>query len=202
MAYGHPVEGTEAPFLGGQLTDVATCDVGLTVGDARRVLDRSPSDSVIVLAGDGLVVGEFEAGTLHGRDDGDRLLDVMDPVPTTVRPSVTVASLAEAGGGSRLVTTSDGRLMGQAVVEPVDGDHEGHDHDDDHDHEGHDHDGDTEAFDRELASVMEAIEERFGDEEPSEAELRSFLRERLLAEGKSAEDADRFLDELESGEGG
>ena len=198
MAYGLPVEGTDGPFLAGQLSHVATCDVGLTVADARRVLDDSPGESVSVLAGDGLVVGEFEAGTLHGRDDGDRLVDVMDPVPTTVRPSVTVASLAEGGGGSRLVTTSDGRLLGQATIEPVDGehDHEGHDH------EGHDHDGDTEDFDRELASVIEAIEERFGDQEPSEAELRTFLRERLLAEGKSAEDADRFLDELESGEDG
>ena len=201
MAYGLPVEGTDGPFLGGQLTDIATCDVGITVGDARGVLDGSPGDSVIVLAGDGLVVGEFGSETLHGRDDGDRLLDVMDPVPTTVRPSVTVASVAEGGDGPRLVTTSDGRLLGQAAVHPVDGGHEGHDHEG-HEHEGHDHDGDTEAFDQELASVMEAIEERFGDQEPSEAELRSFLRERLLAEGKSAEDADRFLDELGSGEDG
>ena len=201
MAYGLPVESTDGPFLGGQLTDVATCDVGLTVGDARGVLDGSAGDSVVVLAGDGLVVGEFESGTLHGRADGDRLLDVMDPVPTTVRPSVTVASVAEAGGGPRLVTTSDGRLLGQATVDPADGGHEGHDHEG-HEQEGHDHDGDTEAFDRELVSVMEAIEERFGDQEPSEAELRSFLRERLLAEGKSVEDADRFLDELESGEDG
>ena len=203
MAYGLPVEGTDGPFLGGRLSDVATCDVGLTVGDARKALEGSEGGSVIVLAGDGLVVGEFEAETLHGRDDGDRLLEVMDPVPTTVRPSVTVASLADAGGGSRLVTTSDGRLLGQAIVDPVDGEHETHDHDHEgHDHEGHDHDADTEAFDRELVSVMEAIEERFGDQEPSETELRSFLRERLLAEGKSAEDADRFLDELDSGEGG
>ncbi len=206
MAYGLPVGGTDGPFLGGRLTDVATCDVGLTVGDARAVLEGSEDESVIVLAGDGLVVGEFEPGTLHGRDDGDRLLDVMDPVPTTVRPSVTVASIAEAGGGSRLVTTSDGRLLGQATIKPVDGEpeHEDHDHEDHegHDHGGHDDDVDTEAFDRELASVMEAIEERFGDQEPSEEELRSFLRERLLAEGKSAEDADRFLDELASGEDG
>lgn len=198
MAYGLPVEGTDGPFLGGQLTDVATCDVGLTVADARKVLDGSPDGSVIVLAGDGLVVGEFEAGTLQGRDDADRLLDVMDPVPTTVRPSVTVASVAEAGGGPSLVTTSDGRLLGQATVDAVDGEHD----QEGHDHEGHDHDADTDAFDRELASVMEAIEERFGDQEPSEDELRSFLRERLLAEGKSAEDADRFLDELESGDDG
>jgi hypothetical protein len=48
---------------------------------------------------------------------------------------------------------------------------------------------------------MAAVEERFGDREPSEAEMRAFLRERLVAEGRSPEDADRFLDELEEGGG-
>jgi hypothetical protein len=74
-------------------------------------------------------------------------------------------------------------VVGQAFVE-------GHEH--------HHHDEvDEDAFDQELASVMEAVEERFGDREPSEDELRDFLRQRLVAEGRSAEDADRFLDELE-----
>ena len=197
MAYGLPVEGKDGPFLGGQLSEVATCDVGLTVGDARRMLDETVAESIVVLADGSLVVGEVEAQTLHGHSDDERLLDVMDPVPTTVRPSVTVESLAEGGGGRRLVTTSDGRLLGQAIVEADE--HHGHDHDHDHDHGD---EVDTDAFDRELADVMEAIEERFGDREPSEAELRSFLRERLLAEGKSAEEADLFLDQLESAEDG
>ncbi len=46
---------------------------------------------------------------------------------------------------------------------------------------------------------MAAIEERFGDREPGEHELRSFLRDRLVAEGRTEEDADRFLDELQTG---
>lgn len=196
MAYGLPVEGTDGPFLGGHLSGVTTCDVGLTVGEARLVLEESETGSVVVLAGDGFVVGEFEAEMLHGHADDDRLLDVMDPVPTTVRPSVTVASLAEAGGGRRLVTTSAGRLLGQATVAAVKGEHDHHD-----DHEPGNA-VDSDAFDLELANVMEAIEERFGDREPSEADLRSFLHDRLLAEGKSAEEADRFLEQIESGEDG
>ena len=194
MAYGLPIEGKDGPFLGGQLSEVATCDVSLTVGDARSLLDETAADSVVVLAEGSLVVGEVEPETLHGHGDDERLLDVMDPVPTTVRPSVTVGSLAD-GGGRRLVTTSDGRLLGQAIVEADD------DHDHDHDHD-HGDEVDTDAFDRELADVMEAIEERFGDREPSEAELRSFLHDRLLAEGRNAEEADRFLDQLESAEDG
>jgi len=187
MAYGLPVEGSEGPFLGQQLSEVDTCDAGATVGDARKLLDSS-DDTLVVVAEGGLAVGEVEGSMLDGHDDADRLLDVMDPVPTTVRPSVTVAALAEGGGGQRLVTTSDGRLLGVASVEPAE-----HDHEHDHDHD---------AYDRELADVMGAIEERFGEEAPSEADLRAFLHERLVAEGKSAEEADRFLDDLQSGEGG
>lgn len=204
MAYGLRVEGAEGPFLGQVLAPVTTCDVALTAGDARRLLASTGTDSLVVLAGDGLAVGEVDAGALADAAEGDRLLDVMDPVPTTVRPSVTVAALAEGGGGRRLVTTSDGRLLGQAEVEGDD--HAGHDHSG-HDHAGHHHehagaDGDTdiEAFEEELTRVMAAVEERFGERDPTEAELRSFLRDRLVSEGRTAEDADRFLDELEAGE--
>ena len=207
MAYGLPVEGRDGPFLGSLVSEVATCDVHSTVGDARRLLEGSDTDVVVtVVAGDGLVVGEFDRETLGGHADDVALLDAMDPVPTTVRPSVTVASVAESGGGRRLVTTSDGRLLGAATVDAGD-QHDGDQHDGDqhdgHEHDGHDHDGhehvDEDEFDRELANVMGAIEERFGDREPSEAELRSFLHGRLMAEGRSAEDADRFLDQLEAG---
>ena len=183
MAYGLPVEGADGPFLGGALSEVPTCDAGGTVDDARAAI--GDADAVIIVAGDGLVVGEIDAEALAGPAGDAAVLDVMDPVPTTVRPSVTVAALAEAGGGSRLVTTSDGRLLGLATVEG----------------EAHDHDHDNmEAFEKELTEVMAAIEERFGDQEPSEAELRTFLRDRLVAEGRSPEDADRFLDELEAGD--
>lgn len=195
MAYGLPVEGTDGPFLGDQVVAVASCGADATVGDARGLLDGMDPDAVVVvLAADGLAVGEVGRDTIAGQDDGDLLLDVMDPVPTTVRPSVTVASLAEAGGGRRLITTSDGRLLGQAVVEPPDGEEP--------DHHDHDHDHDEGDFDRELAMVMDAIEERFGDREPSEVELRTFLHDRLVAEGRSPEAADRFLDELDAGDEG
>jgi hypothetical protein len=187
MAYGLPVEGADGPFLGHELSEVPTCDAGATVADARAAI--GDADAVLVVAGDGLVVGEIEAEALPGLAGDAAVLDVMDPVPTTVRPSVTVAALAEAGGGSRLVTTSAGRLLGLATVEGG-----GHDHDHDHGH------GDMDAFEEELTAVMAAVEERFGDREPSEAELRSFLRDRLVAEGRTVEDADRFLDELEAGE--
>ena len=200
MAYGLPVEGKDGPFIGDLVVDVPTCGIDATVGDALRLLDGSePDAAVVVMAGDGLAVGEVDADTLDGHAEDEALLGVMNPVPSTYRPSVTVSAIGEEGGGRQLVSTPDGRFLGAVTVDAPDHDHKGHDHD----HEGHDHDHpdvDEDEFDRELANVMGAIEEQFGDREPSEAELRSFLHGRLMAEGKSAEEADRFLDQLEAGE--
>ncbi len=158
MAFGLPVEGEDGPFIGDQVSPVATCDVGGTVADARRALEGD--ESVVVIA-EGLAVGEVDAATLKDRDDGDALLDVMKPVPSTYRPSVTVEALAEDGGGGRhLVSTSDGRLLGAVTVE-------GHEHEHDH--------GDMED---QVEEVMADIDEHFGDRQPSEEELRAFLNER------------------------
>lgn len=41
--------------------------------------------------------------------------------------------------------------------------------------------------------VIFAAQEHFGDRQPSDEEMRTFLRERLVSEGKSAEEADEFL---------
>ena len=186
MAYGLPTEGDDGPFVGDQVSPVTTCDVGATVGEARRLVGDEAS--VVVVAG-GLAVGEVDAGRLKGHDDEEMVLDLLDPVPGTYRPSVTVAAMAEQGAGPKLISTPDGRLLGAVTVE---GEHHHH-----HDHGDGDGEVDAAAFDRQLTEVMAAVEERFGDREPSEAELRAFLHERLVAEGRSAEEADRFLDELD-----
>lgn len=217
MAFGLTVEGEDGPFLGERLADAPTCDAGGSVADARRALDGAGAGGEVLVLHDGLVVGAVDGPGLDGRDDDEPLLGVMQPVPSTVRPSVTVASVAEAGGGAPVVTTSDGRLLGVAAVDPADGpdpheghDHDGHDHDDhgdDPDHEDdpdHDHDPsiDMEQYEQELGAVMQALGERFGDREPSAEEVQDFLRERLLAEGRSPEEADQLLQELGGDDGG
>ncbi len=184
MAYGLPVEGDDGPFLGDRLVPVATCDVTARVADARRALDASDADGLVLVDAGGLAVGEVDRAALEGAADDVELLDVLAPVPTTVRPSVTVAALAEGGGGERLVTTSDGRLLGRASVQ-AQGAGGG--------------EVDQDRFEAEMDEVLHAVEERFGGREPSPEELRGFLHERLVAEGRSAEDADRFLDQLDAG---
>ncbi len=45
----------------------------------------------------------------------------------------------------------------------------------------------------EFLSVLFDLQEHFGDHEPSEEEVRGFLRARLIGEGRSPEEADEFL---------
>jgi len=45
----------------------------------------------------------------------------------------------------------------------------------------------------EFLSVLFDLQEHFGDHEPSDEEVRGFLRERLISEGKSPEEADELL---------
>ncbi len=199
MAYGLPVEGEDGPFVGQAVIDAVTVDVGATVGQARRRLHDGGTDAAIVTHGQGLAVGEVDGEMLAAADDDDcSLLAVMRPVPSTVRPSATVSSLAGSNRERVVVTTSDGHLLGQAMLDPDDHGH-GDDGHDDHDHDDHD-----EALserlhlaEAELNQVMEAVAAHFGDREPPEDELRSFLRDRLVAEGRSPEEADQFMAELD-----
>ncbi len=198
MAYGLPVEGDDGPFLADQLVEVPTLDVTGSVADARQALERSGADAVVLVSPGGLAVGEVDRAALEGQAADVALLDVLHPVPSTVRPSVTVRSVAEGGGGVPLVTTSDGRFLGRTAVEAT-GDHQ----QEGDEHEGHDHGTppfDLERYETELTEVMHDVEAHFGEHDPSAEELRSFLHERLVAEGKSPEEAEKLLDEMGVGE--
>ena len=186
MAYGLPVEGDDGPFVGQQVAAAPTCRPDQTAADVRALLEESGAEEVIVVAGDDLAVGLVDPGRLDGAPDDAPVLEVMAPVPGSIRPSVTVASLAERDAERVLVTTSDGRLLGVAEGGG------GHDHDDGHDH-GH---AGAHELERELGELMQAVQERFGEREPSADELRDFLRDRLIDEGRSPEEADRLMAEL------
>ncbi|MGI9021730.1 MAG: hypothetical protein ACR2HV_00585 [Acidimicrobiales bacterium] len=205
MAFGLPVEGDDGPFVGERVTALRTCDATGTVGQARRLLQDADSD-VVVVTHEGLVVGDVDGEALAGSGDDRPVLEMLRPVPSTYRPSVPFPELAGPEPKRVLISTPDGRLLGEALVEPDhdhhDHDHEGHDHEG-HDHEGHDHgdhdqDGsDLDRMTQEMEETMGAVAAHFGDREPPEEELRQFLRDRLVAEGRSVEEADRFMAELD-----
>ncbi len=180
MGFGLPTDGDDGPFVGERVTDVVTLSPDDTVAEARsRLTDAQVAVAVVVA--EGLAVGAVEREGLGEADDGDRLLDVMDVVPPTVRPSATVPELVESGADRVLVTDPDGRLLGEAVLEAGEAGA----------------DGDDGRVTEELDELLEAVREHFGDREPGAEELRSFLRDRLVAEGRTPEEADRFLAEMD-----
>jgi hypothetical protein len=99
----------------------------------------------------------------------------MEVVPDTLRPHVELSQVDERVAG-RLVTTPDGVLLG--AVDPA--------------RIRRLHDVEQDAM--QLADDLAA---HFGDREPSKDELRAFLRERLVGQGRSAEEADKVLAEIE-----
>ncbi len=49
----------------------------------------------------------------------------------------------------------------------------------------------------EFLDVIFAVQEHFGDREASEEEMQAFLRQRLMDEGKTPEEADKFLADMD-----
>lgn len=55
---------------------------------------------------------------------------------------------------------------------------------------------DTQAVHDSLLDLASAVDEHFGDREPSEKEVRAYLRQRLMAEGTSEAEADAVIRDL------
>ena len=183
MAFNLPVEGEDGPYAGGSLVDVPTCLAGDAVSDVAGRLREEGADRAVVVTDDGVVLGVVELGDLDdGRSDATAG-DVMAVSPSTVRPSVLLSSLAEGGQGGVLVTTSDGRLLGAAEAKEA----------------SDDRPEEMQELEKEFLDTAFAVQEHFGDREPSEEELRSFLRDRLVDEGRSPEEADAVIAKLDDG---
>jgi len=118
MAAGLPVEGERGPYLGSALTDVATCGPGDRVGDVAGRLGDGVA-GLAVLAGDRIAVGWVDADRLSSAPSPSTpVLDVMEPVPESLRPSILLADVDSRVAG-RLVTTPEGELLGAvALPEP------------------------------------------------------------------------------------
>ncbi|HEV7721079.1 MAG TPA: rhodanese-like domain-containing protein [Iamia sp.] len=117
LGLGHAVEGsTPASVRAGALADpdVARVPADATLGDARRAQGGEGAPVVVVADAD-VVIGALRPDTLGGADDA-RVIDVLQPGPPTVRPSITAAELARSmddeGQDHVLVTHLDGRLLG------------------------------------------------------------------------------------------
>lgn len=164
--------------------------------DAKTVADRLGGVQLV----DVRYPNEFEAGHIDGavsipEDDlSDRVgeLDRGRPVITVCRAGTRSTDAAEWLRGEGFDAQSlDGGMLGWKwaglafegrIVEPVAPPDTGP--------------PGMQALVSEFHDVVFAIQERFGDREPTEPELRAFLRERMIAEGRSAEEADAMIAEL------
>ena len=186
MAYGLPVEGEMGPLAGSALVDVQTCRPEELAADVAARLEEAGDDRAVILAADRCAVASVELAALRSAAEGATAYDVAEPVPGTIRPSVVLSDLDERAAG-QLVTTPEGALLGAVDPEAVSSSHH---------HHAHDHPVE-EQEEQELVAVLAAVEERFGEHEPTREELRAFLRQRLLDEGRALEEADKVLNEMD-----
>lgn len=120
---GLPWEGSEAsqPKLADLATDdVVCCALDDTVGVVRAALGQGP---VCLVVNEGrIVLGLVRAEALSSDDDRP-VSEVMDEGPSTYRPHVPAAEMAERleehPQPRVLVTTLDGRLVGMANAEDI-----------------------------------------------------------------------------------
>ncbi len=123
MAAGLPTEGKAA----GQLTaakvarrDVPTCHLDDSLRDVRERVRAAGWDACVVVNEERIVMGLLRAEQLGRR--GDLTVEsAMRPGPSTFRPHVAIAEIAEVMAKHDLpnapVTTSEGELVGLLVRE-------------------------------------------------------------------------------------
>ena len=179
MAFGLPVEGDEGPFAGDALAEVTTCGPDERVGDVLRSVIEEDSGHAVVVNEHGVVLGLVEPSGPEPSPD-ETAATVMTLSPATVRPSVLLSSLPE-GDSPAIVTDSAGKLMG--VVKPAST-------------PGSPPPSEMQQLQSTVLEIAHAVEEHF-DHDPSEEEVRSFLHERLVAEGRTPEEAEAYLSAMD-----
>jgi CBS domain-containing protein len=126
IGHGLPLEGTGPHFaVAGEVADrdaVLECRIGDRLGDVARALETVPHDYCVVLNDHDIVLGRMRTRNLHGPDD-TTVGHVMEPGPTTVRPSEPAEGLLERMREKNvpavIVTTNKGRLMGTVTQDAL-----------------------------------------------------------------------------------
>jgi CBS domain-containing protein len=119
FASGLPIEGKLAavPRIGEVARrDVPVCGLSDRIGDVRERAQEAGWEACAVVNEERVVLGLLRRKELDA-DPQATAEQVMRPGPTTFRPNVPVKEMAERmrerGARTVLVTTSDGKLVGQ-----------------------------------------------------------------------------------------
>ncbi len=121
MAHGSRTEGPGPHYaLLGEVADrsaVLTCRLGDRVGDVKDELESASHDYCVVLNNRDIVLGRLREKDVKGEPD-EPVERVMEPGPTTVRPTESAKGLLERmrkrNVPAVIVTTKRGRLLGVA----------------------------------------------------------------------------------------
>jgi CBS domain-containing protein len=117
LAFGLPAEreNSTARFVGEVLSEIPTCRLRDSIASIEPAIHESATGMCAVVSERGVVLGVCEAAGLR-RDATLLAEDVMEPGPTTLRPSHSSDQAAEklrdSGKRAILVTSSDGKLLG------------------------------------------------------------------------------------------
>ena len=118
LAHNLPIDGEQADApTAGRLArdDIVTCRLDAPVDEVREQIRASGYGFGLVTSEGGVLLGRLRSSALDG-DPGLRAEDVMEPGPSTVRPDMTAASLAQRLDEKQLhwaiVSDPDGCLVG------------------------------------------------------------------------------------------
>lgn len=130
-ASGLPIEGriAQVPRIDAHMRrDVPTCRLDERVGHVRDRVRAANWNTCFVVTASGVVLGRLLEKELSGPDDLSAA-DVMRGGPSTFRPDVTIHQMLDYMREHDLttipVTTSDGRLLGLALIEDLEAAHGG-----------------------------------------------------------------------------
>jgi CBS domain-containing protein len=119
LARGLPTEGPEANLtrVGGLARgDIVTCRLDERLEQLRPRVKASPYRFALVTTERGTILGRLRGSLIEGADADATAESLMDPGPSTVRPDLTPAEVAERldkqNFGAAIVSTPDGRLIG------------------------------------------------------------------------------------------
>jgi predicted transcriptional regulator len=119
FAHGLPREGQAAnvPYAGDLVdADPPVCSLTDAVTDVRAQQEGSRYGFCVVVNEERIVLGRVRRSAIERAEPTVSVESVMEPGPSTIRPSARAADLVErlAKGGLRttIVTTPEGRLLG------------------------------------------------------------------------------------------
>jgi rhodanese-related sulfurtransferase len=118
MAHGLPMEGTASDrptALSFVRTDITTCTLSERAAEIKRSIGASPYPFALVLA-DRVVLGRVRRSHLDDAPSDARAELLMEPGPSTTRPSTDPADLASqlqrSGADTAILTNPEGELLG------------------------------------------------------------------------------------------